>query len=314
MSAPADDPAWDRAVGSTYGLRRIEVQAPDGRLRLFRLGRARAIANAPYLEYGGLDIDHAVIGDTMRERLFELLETERAAYVLIKSRDPLLSPGPQVEVDQHYVTFDLDLEAGIEALWTDALAAKTRNQIRKAQRQGFRAAFGGAELLDDFYRVIARCWRDLGTPAHDRALFAAISREFCERCRFHVLYNEATPIAAVLLLSIDDTLHHPFAGTINDYKSTSANNLLYWNIISDACDRGLKHFDMGRSGIDSGTYHYKRSWGAAPTGLHYHYLLAPGVVVPELDSRRLRLATTLWRYLPLRPATALGPRLIRYML
>ena len=39
---------------------------------------------------------------------------------------------------------------------------KVRNQMRKAEKEGLRAAIGGVELLDAFYGVLVRNMRDLG--------------------------------------------------------------------------------------------------------------------------------------------------------
>ena len=56
----------------------------------------------------------------------------------------------------------------------EELGSKVRAQIRKAQKFEFETHIGGAELVDDFYRVFARNMRDLGTPVYDKVFFANI--------------------------------------------------------------------------------------------------------------------------------------------
>lgn len=314
MQAPADSPAWDDAVVAAYGLERRTVTTADATLRLFRARHGRAWSNAPYLEYGGADWAPDRPGADTLSELLRLAAGPRTRYVLIKSLQELAADNAILHIDRRYVTFRLDLSAGPEALWRDALNGKTRNQVRKAERQGFAVATGGAELLNDFYRVISQVWRDLGTPVHSPGFFREIVRAFGEACRFHVIYADDLPVAAALLLVINDVVQHPFAGTVAARKPGSVNNLLVWNIIRDACERGLTAFDMGRSATSAGTYRYKRSWGAEPVPLYYHYLLAPGAGPPERDSRLMQICTGAWRYLPLPLANSLGPHLIRYVL
>ena len=117
-----------------------------------------------------------------------------------------------------------------------------------------------------------------------------------------------------MLFNLHGVLHHPFAGTLKAYRPTSINNLMYWNIICDACERGLKRFDMGRSTVGSGTYRYKKSWGATEQALFYHYFLRPGVKPPTLDTSWVQLATAAWKHLPLALTSRLGPSLIRHIL
>jgi len=48
-----------------------------------------------------------------------------------------------------------------EVLWK-GLDAKVRNQIRKGQKANLSVAWGGPELLPDFYAVFSHNMRDLG--------------------------------------------------------------------------------------------------------------------------------------------------------
>lgn len=313
ISAPADDEAWDRAV-ACYDLTPYRITAPGHELRLFRRGRGGLITNAPYLEYGGIS---ASPGELLVEHLPQLqaLVGQRGVRsVLLKARQPLLTAADGLVVDTRFVSFELDLSAGADALWDSSLQAKTRNQIRKGERGDFRHAVGDSALLDDFYSVLSECWRDLGTPIHAKRFFAAIAEQFQQRCRFHLLYAQSKPVSAALVLDINGVRHHPFAGTLNAYKPSSVNNLLYWKIIEDACEGNLDRFDMGRSELNSGTYRFKKSWGAVPLPLYYHYLLAPGCSPPDRHSPFMRACTGAWRHLPLRMTTLLGPPLIRNIL
>jgi len=71
-------------------------------------------------------------------------------------------------------------------------------------------------------------------------------------------------------------------------------------------------FDFGRSTRDSGTYRFKAQWGAKEVPLYWCYILRPGDKIPDLrpESPKYRLATALWRRLPVGIARLIGPRII----
>jgi hypothetical protein len=89
--------------------------------------------------------------------------------------------------------------------------------------------------------------------------------------------------------------------------------LLYWTILRKAIEDGYKIFDFGRSTIDSGTFHFKKQWGAAERPLYWHYWLRQGKIVPRLtpDNPKYRLAIKIWRHLPIRIANAIGPKIAK---
>ena len=90
---------------------------------------------------------------------------------------------------------------------------------------------------------------------------------------------------------------------------------MYWRIIQYAIDKQLALFDMGRSHKQQGTYRYKASWGAREVPLYYHYFLTDPKFMPKpLDHPFYRLATNVWKHLPLAVTQFLGPKLIYKML
>ena len=91
----------------------------------------------------------------------------RIAHQRLDADDSCLAtPMTYISTDDSYFSFELDLRIGTERLWHESVRSKTRNQVRKAQKQAFDVRFGGLELFDYFYEVLTRCWRDLGSPAH----------------------------------------------------------------------------------------------------------------------------------------------------
>ncbi len=194
------------------------------------------------------------------------------------------------------------------------LGASLRSQIRRPIKAGASAAHGGAELLDEFYAVFAENMRDLGTPVYPRSLFAAVLREFPQRARICVIRIGARPVAAGFTIGHRGMLEIPWASSLREFNPTSVNMLLYAQLLEQAIADGYAVFDFGRSTVDSGTYRFKRQWGAEPVQLHWHYWLRDGRAEPPKlnpDNPRYRAAISAWQRLPLGLANRLGPMIVR---
>src|SRR4029078_11946054 len=92
----------------------------------------------------------------------------------------------------------LSLPAYYETL-LKAYPSKLRSQIRRAQKEGMDVRVGGEELLEDYYRVFARCMRDLGTPVYEKGFFQSIVETFPKEARLCVVTLKGVPLASGLL-------------------------------------------------------------------------------------------------------------------
>ncbi len=315
LMRPADLPAWERAVNRAYGLQSFSVRGCGFQTTLFRssswIGK-RWLSSAPYLTDGGVDSSRPRLDEADIETLQKALKQHRARYLLLKTRRNLFPGDSQkVAVDRSYWTLVLDLRPGPEHLWRNTLGGKVRNQTRKGLKANPRVCFGGAELLDPFYQVIAIAWRDLGTPTHSKRFYRQILEAFGDDAQLLVIYLKGDPVAAAMLLHCGSAVHHPFCCTLKRCRSMSINNVLYWKIIERASEQGFAFFDMGRSRRHQGTFSYKQSWGAVPIQLYYNYVHMGNFLVPTFDSTTARLSTNAWRRMPGWLANRCGPRLIR---
>jgi hypothetical protein len=88
---------------------------------------------------------------------------------------------------------------------------------------------------------------------------------------------------------------------------------MYWELMRESCLLGFRIFDFGQSHSGSGTYEYKRHWGAMPEPLAYQYLLNSDTTFPQSSpsSPRRRPLIAAWKCLPLPLTKWIGPVLIR---
>jgi FemAB-related protein (PEP-CTERM system-associated) len=275
------------------------------RSRLF----GRALSSLPYVNYGGLLATTPQAAEALLAAANELAGKRRLNYVLLRHRRQQL---PQLPARTHKVTMLLRLEPDAERMWT-ALDRKVRNQVRKGEKSGLDTLSGGAELLEDFYRVFAQNMRDLGTPVYGRGLFAEILRQFPNDARIHLVRLGTTTIAGALSYGWNHVVEVPSASSLKEHRSLCPNHLMYWHVIRQAIQEGRSIFDFGRSTPGDGTYHFKEQWGAIPEQLWWEYSLIGGGALPSADrhdasyQRRIEY----WKKVPLPLANLLGPRIAR---
>lgn len=266
------------------------------------------LVSLPFLNYGGLlstsEAATAALVDAMNDLAADLGVSHAELRGLARVLD--------LPVKTNKVAMHLRLPADADEL-SSSLGAKLRSQIRRPQRHNPVVKRGGADRLDDFYRVFSRNMRDLGTPVYGKKMFADILERFADSSDIVVIEIDGTPVAAGFLLSHRGMTEVPWASSDRRYNKLSVNMLLYWEMLRTSIERGSRIFDFGRSSVDSGTFRFKKQWGAEPVQLFWSYWLAAGQQLPELnpENSRYALAIRAWQRLPVPLTQAIGPMLAR---
>jgi FemAB-related protein (PEP-CTERM system-associated) len=216
------------------------------------------------------------------------------------------------------VVLDLPTSGGSAALWKQ-LDAKVRSQVRRPQKDGVTVRFG-LDQLPAFYHVFARHMRDLGTPTQSRRLFEAIAGAFADDVWFGCAYLNDEPIAAGCGFLWGAEFEMTWASSLIAHKRTSANMLLYWAFMERAADMGLTTFNFGRCTSGSGTHKFKRQWGRATRDeqlwWYGHGQATAGAArakTPSPDDAAYAWGPRVWKRLPVALATAVGPRIVKYI-
>jgi FemAB-related protein (PEP-CTERM system-associated) len=215
---------------------------------------------------------------------------------------------------QDKVNLVLELPGDPAILWRE-LNAKVRNQVRKAERSGLSVEFGGAEKLGEFYDIFAVNMRDLGSPVHAQGFFRAVFEAFGDKARVALVRKGAVPVGGLVALAFKDTLVVPWASSLREYFPMCANVLLYWETIRLACEEGFRRFDFGRSSRNSGTYRFKRQWGALEEPLYWYTIPIARSNYKRWSSVDHRGASLvrLWKRLPVGFTRWLGPYVRKYL-
>ena len=308
---------WREIVSREFGCESFYLLARDttgavcGVLPLVRLRSVMFgdfIVSLPYFNYGGSLADTPQADAALLTAATAL--AGRLGVSHIEFRDQQRREGWPVRTDK--VAMLLELSGTPDEQWV-AFGSKLRAQIKRPEKAGATTRIGGVELVPDFYRVFARNMRDLGTPVYARSLFRRIATALPEQARIAVVYLAGQPVAAGFTLRHGDRMEIPWASSLREFNREGVNMQLYWSVLKDAIEQGVRQFDFGRSSVDAGTYKFKAQWGARPRQLYWHYWLKPGHAMPNLtpNSPKYALAIRVWQRLPVWGANIIGPRNVR---
>ena len=191
--------------------------------------------------------------------------------------------------------------------------SEIRNRIRKSKKAGIIIKKGGIEALNGFYNAYAINMIDLRTPVYGKSFFYNIFNTFPENCSVFSAILEDKVIGAGIGIGYKGTFEMPWVSSIQKYFKLAPNNLLYWEAIRDACQNSYSKFDFGRSSWNSGTFTFKKRWGAEPVQLHWQYWLPGGAELPQLnpDNPKYRLALNIWNKLPVAFTNIVGPHIVK---
>jgi len=311
---------WGRIFEQSYRLRPVYAHARSdgGELRgilpfatIRSLSGRRALCSLPFLDTGGLLAVGPEAEAALLDAALGLARRDGHHSLELRQVSPLtreLAPsGPAPRVD-----LALRLCEDEPSQWS-ALGSKVRNQTRKAEREHLVSSSGqDRHHLDAFYRVYARNMRDLGSPPHARTFFAAIADAFGPQQRFIVAKLHGRPVGGLVAIHYAGRVIVPWASTLREERHRCPNNLIYWEAIRWALSLGAHEFDFGRSPPQSGTYRFKRGWGAEERPLWWTRLTPDGTPLtasPWSDQSWLQPLTRLWSYLPVSISTWTGARL-----
>ncbi|WP_160101122.1 GNAT family N-acetyltransferase [Rhodococcus sp. T7] len=320
LAGPSHLPAWLDCICEAGGWSDASrlYEFPDGRRMVIPLVR-QGFAAAPG-QSGLLDV-HASFprgwasggivapgGATTEDVAFALTDLAAAPGLRMLLRPGFSTAATWREASSHgwgsecgplkmpLATYILDLEGGLEKVWSNRLSSKARSGIRNAQRKADKAKLeidvgNSPQLLADFYdlylrwldrrarerrmpRAVAR-WR--GQRAEPMLRFHTVATALGERCRIWVARLDGTPIASAF------AVYHGAIGigwrAFSDRELAGplrAHELVQFLAIEHACGIGCRYFDMGESGGAAGLATVKKRFGAKPHAVaEYAFERAP---------------------------------------
>lgn len=309
--------AWQEAIRETFGHESYCLAATeDGEIRgILPLVRMKSrifghfLVSMPFSSYGGVLASAPGARDALLVHAAELARGLGVSHIELRQ-----GRAEQIEWCDTTVkvTMEVELPMTVQQL-SDRLSPKMRKRIRYARKNGLEPKWEGPEAVAHFYPVFAANMRNLGTPVYPRNWFENICRQFPGDIRILSLFEQGRPVASAFVSIYRDSVELPWAATLPESRDKFSPLLLYWTLLEWALESGYRRVDLGRCTPGSGNHDFKRRWVCNEKPLHWYYWLASGTLVPELrpDNPRYRIATQVWKRLPLSVANFLGPRIVR---
>ncbi len=274
------------------------------------------LISLPYVNVGGCLIpdgpNRAEIERLLTDEAVRLADSLRVKYLELRNIHETAHPKLAFE-RRGKVLMERELPETADELWKE-LGPKVRNQVRKGEKSGLYAEWGGSELLNEFYAVFAETMRNVGTPVYSRKLFEEILVRFSDMAEICLVKtSEGRLASAALLIHGRGITEVPSAGTLRWANADCANMFLYWNLLRHSIEsRNARIFDFGRSTIGGGTWHFKKQWGAHEVPVVWKYYVREGSMNDvRPDNASYGLAIRVWKRLPVWFTKIIGPLIVR---
>jgi hypothetical protein len=148
----------------------------------------------------------------------------------------------------------------------DSLHQKTRNMVRKAEKQGISVSDkqwqGGINFLAETH---ADNMEQIGGMAKPIRFFELVESTFVYGTdyRIYTAWHDNEPVAALLLFYFKDTVEYFTPVIVQQHRSNQPLSLLIHRAMSDAVDKGFRWWNWGGTWhTQEGVYQFKRSWRA----------------------------------------------------
>ena len=280
----------------------IKIALPVAIIKSRLLGNK--IVSAPYIEYGGF------VGDAGYVTLF-LTEMKRKYggkfdYLEIRSKNDNLEL--DMKKADWYKRFTLAIPSE-EEVWKGIQKSK-RKAINKSKKH-LEVRELKKEDIDEYYSLYIRNMKSFGSPPYSKKYFQSFFKHMVASNMGKIFgaYYEGKLVAALLGFTYKEKVHILLAVSDPKFKEFRANDAVHWAFIEWAIENEYKVFDFGRVREESGQFEFKRKWGAELLELPSYFMLWKGKEIPSLDPSNMKLATKVWRKLPLPLTKLVGMKL-----
>jgi lipid II:glycine glycyltransferase (peptidoglycan interpeptide bridge formation enzyme) len=194
------------------------------------------------------------------------------------------------------VIHELELAPEIDQVRKRFSRSQVIRNIARAEREGVvvRRAVDRRDL-DAFYSLHTRTRRRQGVPVQPRRFFDLLWSRLVGTGIAFILLADAggrEAVAGALFLASHGSTIYKFGASDVDSWPLRPNHVIFWTAIQEACARGDRRFDFGRTDLgNAGLRAFKSGWGAEERLLRYS-TLAPGAAAGTegLASRALGVA------------------------
>jgi len=269
-----------------------------------------SLISTPFCVYGGAIADNEVIRCALENEALNIGEKLGVDYVELRYRYP--TANKNYERFCHHSTFSCELAQSREEILAN-IKKKQRANIRQSLKKGM--SFRIDQDTKVAYDIYSESVRNLGTPVFNAKYFPKLAELFGEKVDVLTVESEGRTVSSVLSFYYKGEVLPYYGGGTFEARALKSNDLMYYELMSHAVDKGCTSFDFGRSKDDSGAFKYKSTWGMTPKPLHYMRALVCASEHPNLspNNPKYSLVINTWKKLPLSISRLVGPFISKYL-
>ena len=156
----------------------------------------------------------------------------------------------KIEVLHNRITVWINLEKSVDEIWMYDVSTQNRNTIRKCMKNGLEVEV--SEDYDEFLEIYNQTMNKVGAKNFyyfDKKYYDEIRNNSC--CVLLRVRKSSETLAAAIFMKYGDYFHYHLSGSRQEYLQLAPNNILLWEAIKYAKEKGCKRMFLGGGLSDS---------------------------------------------------------------
>lgn len=256
----------------------------------------KRLVTSPFRDRGGLLAGTGVDPTPLINEAVRLCNRRGYDYLVIKEELPLgfdIQSNWGFSESVFWTTTIVDITEGSKSIWK-MLKNNAQGPVKQAGKSGVYTRFAEDENdMMEFYRIFSVNRRSLGIPSFSQDFFSRIWKDMCQsgKAKLLLAFKGNTPIAGIVLLLHQNRVIDGYAAALPPYRNMRPNDLLVWEALKWASEKGYSLFDFGAdSPRQENLLAFKRKWTGLHKPMHHYYFPARERNTDEMDSSDTRYA------------------------
>jgi Acetyltransferase (GNAT) domain len=174
----------------------------------------------------------------------------------------------------------IDLAPSIADLFGSLHKNCLQRKVRRAEREELTYECGNSQsLLEEFYRLFVMTRRRHRLPPPPMRWLRSVSEHLGDALELRLARKDGIAVAGMLTLTHKNTIVYKYGGSDSRFHQTGAVQMVFWRMLVEAKQRGLRQVDLGRCEPDNQRLlTYKERLGSRVGALTYwrYPLTSPG--------------------------------------
>jgi lipid II:glycine glycyltransferase (peptidoglycan interpeptide bridge formation enzyme) len=276
------------------------------------------LVSLPFSDHCDLLVESATEQEELLAHACERVARDGGAHLELRLRtagEPAKFAAMNLQPSNTFCLHKLPLDAPLDTLFHNLHKNCIQRKIRRAEREGLVYQSGrSVPLLTSFYELQLRTRRRHRLPPQPLRWFRNLVGAMGENLTIRLVSKNDCPVAAMLTLSHKTTVTYKYGCSDERFNNLGGTAFLFWKIIQESKDQGIRELDLGRSESDhAGLVEFKDRLGAVKTMLTYWRYPSVAKAEAMFPTWRTQIAKGIFSWIPDPVFVASGKFLYRHI-